>query len=105
MSSLHPLPRNQPTGARYFNPTRDKLFQLLHRMTARLKLRHARSLEPSPLHPPKAVALHLKPGKSTIDALADGGRGLRRPAKAFHADRPGFGAVGRADRRSAASRD
>src|SRR5258705_6870649 len=46
-----------------------------------------------------AVALDLEPAEPAIEALPDGRRWLRRPAKTLHADRPGFGfgAVGRAN--------
>src|ERR1700737_873962 len=38
-----------------------------------------------------AVALDLEPAEPAIEALPDGGRRLRRPAGALHADRPRFG--------------
>src|SRR5712675_2990031 len=52
-----------------------------------------------------AVAFDLEPAKPAIEALPDGRRRLRRPAKTLHADRPrlGLGAVGFADRPVAAS--
>ena len=47
-----------------------------------------------------AMAHHLQPAISAIEALPDGGRGLRGSAKAFHLFRPqqAFGSVRLADR-------
>jgi hypothetical protein len=38
-----------------------------------------------------AIAPHLEPAQTAVEALTDRWRGLRRPAITFHADRPGVG--------------
>ena len=47
-----------------------------------------------------AMAFHLQPAVTAIEALRDRRRWLRRPAISLHADRPplGLGAIGFADR-------